>query len=117
MSAWSKILIANVHLPLLDCFKDVVHSVADVLPVADSACPIVIDTPTIRLRNIDNIEIVKTMLCKATTAILYSSLIAKGYNSLTDRICGYLPEFHNGSSSPRSHFHSSIGQICSKVPV
>ena len=24
------------------------------------------------------------MLCKATTAILYSSLIAKGYNSLTD---------------------------------
>ena len=39
-SAWSKILIANVHLPLLDCFKDVVH-VADVLPIADSACPIV----------------------------------------------------------------------------
>ena len=24
------------------------------------------------------------MLCKATTAILYSSLIAKGYNSLAD---------------------------------
>ena len=81
--AWSKILIAKVHLPLLDYFENELH-VADVLPIADSACPIVIDTLTIRLRNIDNIEIVKTMLCKATTAILYSSLIAKGYNSLAD---------------------------------
>ena len=34
-SAWSKILIANVHSPLLDCFKDEMH-VADVLPIADS---------------------------------------------------------------------------------
>ena len=77
--------IAKVHLPLLDYFENESH-VADVLPIADSAYPIVIDTPTtIRLKNIDNIEIVKTMLCKATTAILYSSLIAKGYNSLT---CG-----------------------------
>ena len=82
--AWSKILIAKVHLPLLDYFKNELHHIADVLPIADSACPIIIDTPTIRLRNIDNIEIVKTMLCKATTAILYSSLIAKGYNSLAD---------------------------------
>ena len=57
--AWSKILIANVHSPLLDYFKNELH-VADVLPIADSAYPIVIDTPTIRLRNIDNIEIVKT---------------------------------------------------------
>ena len=58
--------------------------VADVLPIADSACPIVFDTHAIRLRNIDNMEIVKSMLCNATTANLYSSLIAKGYNSLMD---------------------------------
>ena len=50
--AWSKILIANVHSPLLDCFKNELH-IADVLPITDSACPIVFDdTHTIRLRNI-----------------------------------------------------------------